>query len=133
MYGKGKLKINTRPSRYLIYGLVDPEDHALCYIGKTHKRRENRLEEHILAANEGATAPVHQWIRRLLKDGRKPKIFVIERVPGCSSWEEAEKRQIAWWREFPKEYLPYLYPPMTRKSKATLIEKVSILNVQDGG
>lgn len=52
-----------RVGRYLIYGLLDPYELCLRYVGKTHKRREIRLKEHIEDALSGSTSPVHQWIR----------------------------------------------------------------------
>lgn len=36
-----------RVGRHLIYGLLDPRDLALRYVGKTHMRREHRLARHI--------------------------------------------------------------------------------------
>ena len=75
----------VKPSRFLIYGLIDPRTRCLRYIGKTHKRRELRLKEHIEAAEDGETSYVYNWIRELLTSGYIPEIFVLERVPGnCS-------------------------------------------------
>ncbi len=84
---------NVRPSRFLIYGLIDPRDRCLRYVGKTHKRREIRLQEHIAAAKEGESSHLYNWLRGLLKEKKEPEIFVLERVPGFDSWEEAERKE----------------------------------------
>jgi len=92
-----------RVGRYLIYGLLDPSELCLCYVGKTHKRREIRLNEHIENALNGSTSPVHMWIRDLIASGLVPvpEVFVIRRVTSDSSWQEAEKEEIERWRNWP--------------------------------
>ena len=110
----------VRPSRFLIYGLVDPRDRCLRYIGKTHKRRELRLQEHLEAARCGKTSYVYNWIRELLESDCSPEIFVLERIPGDCSWAEAERHQIKFWREPTEVQFPYTHPPQTRKSMPTL-------------
>lgn len=119
--------------RYLIYGLVDPRNRCLRYVGKTHKRREIRLAEHILRASLGRRAPVYEWIRSLQAEGLAPEIFVLERVPATASWRMAEREAISRWQQWPESELPYAHPPQTPKSQAVEIKSVSILNVQAGG
>lgn len=86
--------------RYLIYGLLDPRDDSLCYIGKTHKRREIRLQEHIEAAINGSQLPVHEWIRDVVKSGFEPVVFVLKRISPEKCWRQAEKAEISRWRAF---------------------------------
>lgn len=119
--------------RYLIYGLLDPRDLALRYVGKTHLRREHRLQRHIDRAREGRTAPVSDWIRRLQDEGFEPQIFVLRRLSPDDDWRKAERAAIERWRTWLESDLPYLHPPQTPKSRATRIEAVSLLNVQAGG
>ena len=121
------------PSRYHIYGLLDPRDQSLCYIGKTHKRREIRLREHIQAAMDGRKAPVYVWIRELLEANLQPSIFVLEKLPGGSDWREAEQRHIAQWRSPENVKLPYHHPPQTPKSKDVTIASARLRNVTKGG
>jgi hypothetical protein len=123
----------VRVGRNLIYGLVDPCDNCLRYIGKTHKRRENRLSEHVEAALEGSPLPVHQWIRGLLACGLSPEIFILERTPPELDWRWAEIAAIERWRNWQENRLPYTHPPQTWKSMPTLIEKVELLNIAAGG
>ena len=119
--------------RYLIYGLVDPRDSSLRYIGKTHKRRELRLAEHIEDAGLGKSRPLHLWIRELIALNLKPKIFVLRRVPPSESWEVAEREEIIRWRAFSSNQLPLVHPPQTPKSNEVEIRRVSLTNVQNGG
>lgn len=123
----------VRPSRFLIYGLIDPRDRCLRYIGKTHKRRELRLQEHIEGARAGKSSYVYNWIRELLESDHLPEIFVIDRIPGDCSWEEAERRQIEFWRKPVGIKFPYTHPPQTRRSVPTLIKSVNLTNIHEGG
>lgn len=125
--------METRVGRYLIYGLIDPRNRCLRYIGKTHKRREWRLAAHIESAIEGSSAPVHKWIRELLSIEKEPEIFVVARIPKEASWQRAEREEISRWRAWPDSNLPYIHPPQTPKSVETEIFSVSLLNVQSGG
>ena len=125
--------METRVGRYLICGLIDPRDRCLRYIGKTHKRKEWRLEGHLESAKQGSSAPVHEWIRELQSVGKEPEIFVVARIPREASWQQAEREEIAKWRAWPATNLPYIHPPQTPKSTETEIFRVSLLNVQNGG
>lgn len=115
--------------RYLIYGLLDPRDNSLKYVGKTHKRRENRLADHIEDAIEGSTAPVHNWIRELLSIDLEPMVFVLKRLEASENWRVGERKEIVRWNNWPSDKLPYLHPPQTRKSVPVKIEYVDLLNV----
>ncbi len=75
----------------MIYGLLDPRDKVLRYVGKTYKRRELRLAEHIEDAKLGKSRPLHAWIGRLLSANMAPEIFVLKRFPPNESWAEAKK------------------------------------------
>lgn len=125
--------MNVRVGRYLIYGLIDPRDRGLRYIGKTHKRREWRLNEHIECAMENDSRPVYSWINELLKLGIKPEIFILEKIPADSDWREAEKNMISFWKKENPVVFPYTHPAQTKKSNETLIDYVSLLNVTNGG
>jgi hypothetical protein len=125
--------MSVRVGRYLIYGLIDPRDRSLRYIGKTHKRREWRLAEHIQHALDGDQRPVYGWIRELLANNLEPEIFVWKRVPADADWRIAEKEAIAFWRGTDSPLLPYVHPSQTSKSMKTLIRTVSLLNATSGG
>lgn len=118
--------------RYLIYGLIDPRDKSLRYIGKTHKRREWRLAEHIKRAIKEDQRPVYHWIRELLEEDLGPEIFVWKKISADSSWREAEKEAIAFWKNTSVNF-PYIHPPQTKKSTETVIESVQLMNATNGG
>jgi len=123
----------VRVGRYLIYGLLDPRDKSLRYIGKTHKRRELRLAEHIEDAGLGKGRPLHVWIRELLEQDLQPQIFVLRRVPPSESWGIAEREEISKWRALRSKQLPLVHPPQTPKSQEVVIHQVNLTNVQNGG
>ena len=121
----------SEPSRILIYGLLDPLHEELFYIGQTRKRREFRLLEHIECAVQGRPAPVHQFIRRLMDEGRIPSIFVLERVGATSAADAIERGWIAYYAS-PKNFqCPHIVQPQTRKSHPVQISSVSLTNVRD--
>ena len=130
-----KISKNSGPrvGRWLIYGLLDPRNKTLIYVGKTHKRREIRLQEHIERALEGANTPVHQRIRSILNAGHSPEVFVLVRVPPDGSWQHEERHQIKLWRAITHQELPIIFPPQTPKSVDVEIRNVELLNVRDGG
>jgi len=121
----------VRVGRYLIYGLLDPRDNSLRYIGKTHKRREFRLAEHIEDAAMGRSRLLHVWIRELIEQELLPEIFVLRRVPACDSWEEAEREEIRKWGALPANRLPLVHPPQTPKSREVRIHLIKLTNVQN--
>ena len=127
------MSVSPRVGRYLIYGLLDPRDRSLRYVGKTHMRRERRLERHVEAAETGRMAPVSGWIRGLVAEGLRPHIFVLRRVPADQDWREAEREEIARWLARPPGDLPIVIAPQTKKSTSTEVRSVSLLNVQIGG
>ncbi len=125
--------MNVRVGRYLIYGLIDPRNRYLHYIGKTHKRREIRLAEHIVQALENDQRPVYHWIRELLVDNLNPEIFVWKKINPDVSWRNEERKAIDFWKNVTEEELPYTHPPQTKKSHFILIKGVTLLNVTRGG
>ena len=126
-------KRTVRVGRYLIYGLLDPRDQILKYVGKTHKRRELRLAEHIEDAKLGGSRPLHVWIRSLLLENLEPEVFVLRRIPPNESWEEAERSEIAKWGAAHPSDFPIVHPPQTPKSKTVKIRGARLTNVHSGG
>lgn len=78
-----------------IYGLFDPRNLKLRYIGQTGDISK-RLKSHIKSAKFNKK-PLHRnnWINQLLNEGLEPAIEVLEECTG-DNWKEAEK---AWIRE----------------------------------
>ena len=76
----------------VIYGLFCPVVGAVRYIGKSCEP-EKRMYAHLYAANPVGTWK-DRWIAKLLSDGMKPSMVILEEVPDGASWQEAETRWI---------------------------------------
>ena len=126
------IKQPTRVGRYLLYGLIDSGERCLFYVGKTHKRRELRLREHLEAAEMLSSAPVHARIREILSVGNEVEIFVLRKIEPDACWQTAEREEIERWRNY-QDHLPLTYLPQTPKSCEMQINQVELVNVRDGG
>ncbi len=85
------------PVVVFIYGLIDPRNGHLRYVGRTKQTLARRRSAHIQNANKGAELHSQCWIRGVLMDGLKPEIVLIERSDEVS-WVEAEQFWIEYWR-----------------------------------
>lgn len=77
----------------VIYGLIDPRDGALRYIGKANCEKR-RLASHMRDARR-LDSPVHRWIRKLAADGSYPSVRVIHACGDSEDWREAERAAIS--------------------------------------
>lgn len=75
-----------------IYGLVDPRDDKVKYVGKTVELKE-RFRTHIRECRK-SNSPKNFWIAHLLLLGLEPELLVIE-VCEDSKWKERERFWIA--------------------------------------
>jgi hypothetical protein len=76
-----------------IYGLCDPRNGELRYVGKTRNPRR-RLSRHTTELKNDYRS---NWIRSLLSDGFKPEMFIIEDVSD-DKWDEAERFWISYFK-----------------------------------
>lgn len=60
-----------------IYGLRDPRDDVVCYVGRTCSALEKRLHNHIRSAVVYGQGPKAQWILELIAEGKVPSIQLI--------------------------------------------------------
>lgn len=81
-----------------IYGLFDPRDCRLRYIGKSDNPQK-RLEQHIKTSKQENNLRVYNWIRSLLSEELEPAIEILEE---CTSenWPELERAWIADCKKF---------------------------------
>ena len=79
-----------------IYGLIDPRDGEVKYVGKT-KNLQERLKTHIKEARRTNT-PKNAWILSLRRLGMRPEIGVLEEVLE-EEWEYYEQWWIAFFRQ----------------------------------
>lgn len=89
-------------NRYIIYGLQDPNDGLVKYIGKTKQPLKNRLRQHIYISSKEKTKHLKKskWIQSLLSENKKPLIIHIE-TTNKSQWKEKERK----WFDFYKQNL----------------------------
>ncbi|AMX93637.1 MULTISPECIES: NUMOD3 domain-containing DNA-binding protein [Mesorhizobium] len=81
-----------------IYGLIDPRDGQLRYVGKTKNSLKSRLLAHVSDVRRGRTyIPRHKWLCDLLLAGEFPEIVELDRV-ASDAWQEAEQFWIGYLR-----------------------------------
>ncbi len=78
----------------VIYGLYDPRNDELRYIGKTSASLEGRLWQHINDAKRGRKTYKSDWIKLLLQFDMEPYIKVLGETTE-EAWQEDEKAWIA--------------------------------------
>ncbi len=77
------------PGWYLVYGLKDPIDHKIKYVGITNRPEERWQEHQRDVRNPGKDA----WVQRLKLYDERPILVELERVAGL---EEARRHEQAW-------------------------------------
>lgn len=88
----------TSANPVLIYGLVDPLNSSLRYVGKTVAALAKRYSQHEVDARRGKEVRLYRWWRSITSAGRAPEAFVIEIVPPGEDWVDAEQFWIAYFR-----------------------------------
>lgn len=84
---------------WVIYALSDPRAPAeVRYVGKTVKKPEYRLTEHLAYSRKPVVTHLTCWLRSLSEIGLKPEILVLERGEAGADWISAEQRWIASFR-----------------------------------
>lgn len=73
-----------------IYGLCDPRDNKLKYIGKTNNPERRYIEHLSTARHKKKRTYRDNWILKILLLGFKPKLEVLEEC-NESDWEESER------------------------------------------
>jgi hypothetical protein len=63
-----------------IYALVDPRTNYVRYVGWTKNSLKKRLSDHISDARRGIENHKCKWIRKLLSEGFRPSITVLEEI-----------------------------------------------------
>ena len=82
-----------------IYGLQDPFTGLIRYVGKTSRTNLNiRLSEHICHANRLTNGHFANWLKKCIREGKRPKIVTLETCTE-DTWAEREK---AWIKHYKK-------------------------------
>jgi hypothetical protein len=75
-----------------IYGLADPRNHVIFYVGKTQRFDiGTRVKEHI---ENPTSAIMASWLNGLANAGLTPEHVALE-ICSMENWEEAERKWIA--------------------------------------
>lgn len=92
--------ITRMSSQFIIYGLVDPRDGQLRYVGKScsGKKRPSNTHRRSLAGREGRTHKAN-WIFNLHESGFRPGIVVIQEFDSSEILSFAERHWIAYFRQ----------------------------------
>lgn len=85
--------------RFLIYGLINPRNGQLRYVGKSSSGTA-RPRQHWRPGNLSKDPNQHKvrWLRQLLAAGLKPEVEVLETCDSAEALSEAEQHHIAYWR-----------------------------------
>jgi hypothetical protein len=81
-----------------IYGLVDPRDFRVRYVGRTASGLPKRLGQHLAPTKLRRQTPLTAWLCELIALDNKPYINLLTTVADAL-WREEEARVIAAMRE----------------------------------
>jgi hypothetical protein len=92
-----KKDIEGLPSRFLIYGLIDPRNGELRYIGKSSSGRR-RIRSHLWPTEFALKTRLVAWIKNLLREGLVYDSVIIQTFITGECLGEAERYWIAHFR-----------------------------------
>ena len=117
--------------RYYVYGLIDPRDYRVRYVGRTSQRMDKRLEQHIEAAKRGSQSPVYRWIWELLPG--KPWLACLEicgglvRKAGGVGWRPSvETAEVKWIKRFRRDCLNDLEHEQCKRDWKNLVNPAEV-------
>jgi predicted GIY-YIG superfamily endonuclease len=84
-----------RYGKWYIYGLSDPREDRIRYIGAT-TNPQRRLAEHRRGFRQGSY--LKKWVKRIQSEGVEPEMTILEETD-WNHWEEREKARISWARQ----------------------------------
>jgi hypothetical protein len=84
-----------------IYGLVDPRNNIVRYVGYTKHSIEKRYREHFFPSSLKADTYKNHWLKSLLSERLKPNIIVLEEI---DHENRVEKEQF-WIKFYKSKYL----------------------------
>jgi len=85
--------------KYIIYGLFDPRNGELRYVGKTEGSLRIRLQHHLYRARHSKSNTYKaNWLRSVLDAGLTPEVVELETAPDASSLADAECWNISYYR-----------------------------------
>jgi hypothetical protein len=82
---------------FIVYGLIDPRNGQLRYVGKT-TQLSRRMHYHASKARGGVRRHVYDWLRSLSRAGCRPEVQVLESCGAETDLDEAECHHIAYFK-----------------------------------
>jgi len=111
-----------------IYGLIDPRDYRVRYVGRTTQRMDRRLAHHMGQAKRGNPKPVYAWLRALLPG--QPWLVCLETCNGLvkkvggTGWRNAaDPAEIKWVKRFRRDCLNDLKFESTKRDWVHLVNR----------
>ena len=100
-----------------IYGLRDPREVCIRYVGKTTNQR-SRLAMHVFQGQHADeySIPRIKWIAKILAVGLKPEMVILEIVPGGNG-TSAEEKWIVDARSKGEIFNIYPFPAKEKRTK----------------
>lgn len=77
--------------RLIIYGLVDPNTEQVRYIGKSSSYLRRPKDHFRPSVIREGTFPVNRWCQKLVRNGQKPAICILEDFGTCFDKDEANE------------------------------------------
>lgn len=79
----------------VVYGLFDPRDGLLRYVGQTTRSLKKRLQEHLRIQNRTRATHLAHWVSLLWGLGFHPRIVELGVADSATALDELEVRMIA--------------------------------------
>jgi hypothetical protein len=108
-----------------IYGLIDPRDYKVRYVGRTTQRMDKRLTAHLGQAQRGNPSPVYEWIRSL---PGQPWLVCLEicsgitKKAGGAGWRNtAALAEVKWIKRFRRDCFNNLHDESRKRDWVRLV------------
>lgn len=78
---------------YYIYGIIDPTENMIGYVGITSNTPQRRLVQHLRQDEREGKNAKKQWLNGLLENGYMPTVITLQTVDTVQQAQIAER----WW------------------------------------
>lgn len=78
---------------YYVYGIIDPTENMIGYVGITSNTPQRRLVQHLRQDDRDGKGSKRQWLDGLLENGFMPTVITLQVVDTVQQAQIVEK----WW------------------------------------
>ena len=78
---------------YYVYGIIDPTENMIGYVGITNNTPQRRLVQHLRADERDSKGPKRKWLDGLLENGFMPTVITLQTANTVQQAQVAER----WW------------------------------------